>query len=125
MVLCQRYSPHSNCRIQPPVRRDTSLIHQQAGWNHQIQALTSWDHKSAAEEVAIAAGQMLITSSREPYPIIMANEFGGVIFHEACGHLLETTQIERKTSPLREKGEQIAHESSAWDEGLSPTAFDN
>jgi len=50
----------------------------------------------------------------------MANEFGGVIFHEACGHLLETTQIERKTSPLREKGEQIAHESlTAWDEGLS------
>jgi len=54
----------------------------------------------------------------------MANEFGGVIFHEACGHLLETTQIERKTSPLREKGEKIAHESlTAWDEGLSPTAF--
>jgi len=41
------------------------------------------------------------------YPIIMANEFGGVIFHEACGHLLETTQIERKTSPLREKGEKL------------------
>ena len=34
------------------------------------------------------------------YPIIMANHFGGVIFHEACGHLLETTQIERNTSPL-------------------------
>jgi TldD protein len=59
------------------------------------------------------------------YPIIMANEFGGVIFHEACGHLLETTQIERKTSPFAEKkGEKIAHESlTAWDEGLSQDAF--
>jgi len=56
----------------------------------------------------------------------MANEFGGVIFHEACGHLLETTQIERKTSPLREKGEQIAHESlTAWDEGLFQLLSDN
>ena len=29
-----------------------------------------------------------------------ANKFGGVIFHEACGHLLETTQIERGTTPF-------------------------
>jgi len=58
--------------------------------------------------------------------LIMANEFGGVIFHEACGHLLETTQIERKTSPLREKRRKIAHESlTAWDEGLSNCLRDN
>ena len=38
----------------------------------------------------VQAGQM---------PIVLANKFGGVIFHEACGHLLETTQIERGTTP--------------------------
>ena len=39
----------------------------------------------------VEAGQM---------PIVLANKFGGVIFHEACGHLLETTQIERGTTPF-------------------------
>ena len=39
----------------------------------------------------VEAGQM---------PVVLANKFGGVIFHEACGHLLETTQIERGTSPF-------------------------
>jgi TldD protein len=55
----------------------------------------------------------------------MANQFGGVIFHEACGHLLETTQIEKKTTPFADKkGEKIAHESlTAWDEGRSESAF--
>jgi len=55
----------------------------------------------------------------------MANQFGGVIFHEACGHLLETTQIERKSTPfIDKKGEKIAHENlTAWDEGLSDKAF--
>jgi TldD protein len=59
------------------------------------------------------------------YPVIMANAFGGVIFHEACGHLLETTQVERKTTPFWDKkGEKIAHENlTAWDEGLSDNAF--
>ncbi|MEN9219572.1 MAG: TldD/PmbA family protein, partial [Thermostichales cyanobacterium GMQP_bins_62] len=72
-------------------------------------------------------GQMLYADFVESgtYPVIMANEFGGVIFHEACGHLLETTQIERKTTPfLDKKGEKIAHENlTAWDEGHSPRAF--
>ena len=39
----------------------------------------------------VDAGQM---------PVVLANKFGGVIFHEACGHLLETTQIERGTTPV-------------------------
>lgn len=89
--------------------------------------LRTWVHEADAEEVAESAGNMLYADYVESgtYPIIMANEFGGVIFHEACGHLLETTQIERKTTPFAEKkGEKIAHESlTAWDEGLSENAF--
>jgi TldD protein len=104
-----------------------SSISKRAGSTSDPDFLRSWDYESAAEEVALAAGQMLHADYVESgtYPIIMANEFGGVIFHEACGHLLETTQIERKTSPFSEKkGEKIAHESlTAWDEGLSPNAF--
>lgn len=89
--------------------------------------LRQWNYEDQAEELAESAGKMLYADYVESgsYPVIMANEFGGVIFHEACGHLLETTQIERKTTPFMDKkGEKIAHESlTAWDEGLSPHAF--
>lgn len=52
-------------------------------------------------------------------PVVIDNAFGGVIFHEACGHLLETTSVEKKASVLWDKkGELIAHEAlSAVDDG--------
>ncbi|WP_373480538.1 TldD/PmbA family protein [Geminocystis sp.] len=89
--------------------------------------LRKWNYDTVAEEVAESAGKMLYADYVESgqYPVIMANQFGGVIFHEACGHLLETTQIERKSTPFMDKkGEKIAHENlTAWDEGLSENAF--
>lgn len=89
--------------------------------------LRHWNYDTIAEEVAESAGKMLYADYVESgqYPVIMANQFGGVIFHEACGHLLETTQIERKSTPfIDKKGEKIAHENlTAWDEGLSTNAF--
>ncbi|MDR2579441.1 MAG: TldD/PmbA family protein [Fibromonadaceae bacterium] len=43
-------------------------------------------------------------------PVVMGNAFGGVIFHEACGHPLETEAVRRQASPFCGKlGEQIAH----------------
>ncbi len=55
-------------------------------------------------------------------PVIIDNGFGGVIFHEACGHLLETTSVEKKASVFHDKmGEMIAHEAvSAVDDGTIP-----
>lgn len=52
-------------------------------------------------------------------PVVIDNGFGGVIFHEACGHLLETTSVEKKSSVFWDKkGEMIAHENlSAVDDG--------
>jgi TldD protein len=52
-------------------------------------------------------------------PVVIDNGFGGVIFHEACGHLLETTAVEKKSSVFWDKkGEMIAHEAlSATDDG--------
>ena len=47
----------------------------------------------------IAGGQM---------PVVMGNGFGGVIFHEACGHPLETESVRRGASPFCGKiGEAI------------------
>jgi TldD protein len=52
-------------------------------------------------------------------PVIIGNGFGGVIFHEACGHLLETTSVEKKASVFWDKmGEEIASPCvSAVDDG--------
>lgn len=102
-------------------------IGERAGNTSDPNFLRTWDYTSTAESVAESAGRMLYADYVESgtYPIIMANKFGGVIFHEACGHLLETTQIEKRTTPFMDKkGEKIAHENlTAWDEGLSSDAF--
>jgi TldD protein len=42
-------------------------------------------------------------------PVIINNEFGGVIFHEACGHSLEATSVAKNASVFCGKlGQQIA-----------------
>ena len=106
---------------------DRASISKRVGSTNNPHFLRAWQYGEDAAEVAESAGKMLHADYVESgtYPLVMANEFGGVIFHEACGHLLETTQIERKTSPFADqKGEKIAHENlTAWDEGLSPNAF--
>jgi TldD protein len=104
-----------------------SSIGDRAGNTSDPNFLRTWDYNQAAEKLSESAGKMLYADYLESgtYPVVMANHFGGVIFHEACGHLLETTQIERKTTPFADKkGEKIAHESlTAWDEGRTDNAF--
>ena len=89
--------------------------------------LRQWDADGSAQEVCSSAGTMLYADYVEAgqMPAVLANRFGGVIFHEACGHLLETTQVERGTTPFADKvGDLIAHEAvTAIDEGLSDGAF--
>lgn len=65
---------------------------------------------------------MLTTAKYAPageMPVIIDNGFGGVIFHEACGHGLETTSVAKGASVFCGKlGEKIAHDSvTAIDDG--------
>ena len=87
----------------------------------------TWDHIQATNEVVESSMNMLYADYVQAgqKPVVLANKFGGVIFHEACGHLLETTQIERGTTPFADKlNKKIAHESvTAIDEGLSNNSF--
>ncbi|WP_350342627.1 TldD/PmbA family protein [Proteinivorax tanatarense] len=58
-------------------------------------------------------------------PVIIDNAFGGVIFHEACGHGLEATSVAKKTSVFSDKlGEQVASELvTAIDDGTMPNEW--
>ena len=122
-----RLTQSVSCNLLCADGEHRSSIGQRLGDTSNPAFLRTWDYDSTVAEVVESAGKMLYADYVESgtYPIIMANHFGGVIFHEACGHLLETTQIERGTTPfIDKKGEKIAHENlTAWDEGLSDDAF--
>lgn len=52
-------------------------------------------------------------------PVVMGGGFGGVIFHEACGHSLEATSVAKGNSVFCGKmGQRIANEKvTAYDDG--------
>ena len=58
-------------------------------------------------------------------PVVIDNEFGGVIFHEACGHALEATGVARNQSIFAgRKGQRIAAPCvSAVDDGTIENAW--
>lgn len=55
-------------------------------------------------------------------PVVLGNGFGGVIFHEAVGHLLETTSVAKKASVLSDMlGEEVASPVVTYiDDGTTP-----
>ena len=92
--------------------------------------LEYWEEKtpeSIGEEAARSAIVML--SARDcpsgKMPVVIDNEFGGVIFHEACGHSLEATGVARNQSVFAGKlGEKIAASCvTAVDDGTIPGAW--
>ena len=89
--------------------------------------IRTWDTDSSIRDLCESGAKMLYADYVEANqkPVVLANKFGGVIFHEACGHLLETTQLERGTSPFSNKlNQQIANNCvTAIDEGTTKQAF--
>ena len=66
------------------------------------------------EELAESAAESALRMADAGYinggkmPVILGNGFGGVIFHEACGHPLETEAIRKEASPFCNKiGERV------------------
>lgn len=90
-------------------------------------ALAGFEHIRSLDpaELGREAAESAVTAVNAPYvpagtmPVVVGNAFGGVIFHEACGHALETTSIAKDASVFKNKlGEQIASECvTAVDDG--------
>lgn len=87
----------------------------------------NFDMNFVASDTARTAVNML---SAKPcpsgkMPVIIDNGFGGVIFHEACGHSLEATSVAKGASVFCDKiGEKIASDKvTAIDDGTIKNAW--
>lgn len=82
-------------------------------------------------DVGLRAAQQAVTMIDAGYipagkmPVAIENGFGGVIFHEACGHSLEATSVAIGQSQFCGKlGQQIANAKvTAIDDGTIPNAW--
>jgi TldD protein len=79
------------------------------------------------QEIGRKAAEQALTNLRAKkvpagtMPVVIGNSFGGVIFHEALGHLLETTSVAKKASVLTDKlGEEVASKTVTYiDDGTT------
>ena len=83
------------------------------------------------KDVGIHAAKQAVTMAGAGYcpagvmPVAIDNGFGGVIFHEACGHSLEASSVAYGRSQFVGKmGQKIANEKvTAIDDGTIPNAW--
>jgi TldD protein len=88
------------------------------------------DEATARAVATAAAGKALTMLDSRPapvgaMPVVMANGFGGTLFHEACGHGLEADAIAKGASIYAGKmGEVVAAPIvSAFDDGSLPNGW--
>ena len=95
------------------MRSDGGMI----GWELSEKLDAEQTGAEASRQAMVNLGAKACPSGR--MPVVIGNGFGGVIFHEACGHLLETTSVAKRASVFHDKlGEMIANPAvSASDDG--------
>jgi len=92
-----------------------------------LEIFDTYDPKEVGKKAAQEAMTNL-NAKKAPagtFPVVIGNGFGGVIFHEALGHLLETTSVAEKVSVLSDKlGEKVASEVVTYvDDGTIKNAW--
>ena len=97
------------------------------GLSKGLELLEEIDFEKLCEKNAKTAVELL-TADNGPsgeMPVVLGNYFGGVLFHEACGHPLEGSAISRNTSTFSGKKGQVIASSvvNAIDDGTIPNAW--
>lgn len=96
----------------------------QGGWEFFTEKLNIEElAKNNAQKLIMMLGAKECPSGK--FPVIIGNGWGGVIFHEACGHQLEATSVAKGLSVFSgKKGEKIANEIvSAYDDATIPNEW--
>ena len=96
-----------------------------------LQGFEIFDQRLDPEAAARKAAKRAVTMLHAPacpagvMPVVIDNGFGGVIFHEACGHSLEATSVATGASEFSGRlGQQIAAECvTALDDGTIPNEW--
>ena len=96
-----------------------------------MQGFELFDRTVDPEVCAHKAARIAVTMLRAPLcpsgvmPVVIDNGFGGVIFHEACGHSLEATSVAPGNSEFSGKlGQKIASDKvTAIDDGTLPNEW--
>ena len=134
----------SRTRVMVQVIATDGKTFQQAssapGISGGLELLENTNFKELSRQAAKDALELLsaLDGPSGEMPVVIGNHFGGVLFHEACGHPLEGNSISHKTSPFANKlNEKIASDvvtaiddgtiNNGWgtisvdDEGVLPT----
>ncbi len=103
---------------------DTQTAHDGPGLSMGLELLDLYPPASVGRHAAEVA-LINLHARKAPagsMPVVIGNAFGGVIFHEALGHLLETTSVARNASALAGKlGEVVASDVVTYvDDGTTP-----
>lgn len=120
---------HTRCALMAVAQENGQM--QQAfegpGRSMGFELFEELDFEALASEVATSAITLLSAEDMTPQvmPVVLHNGFGGVIFHEACGHPLEATSVAKGLSPFVGKiGEKIGSDIvTAYDDGFVEGAW--
>lgn len=79
------------------------------GGNFTLDKLSDFDFENMAKTAAEESVKMLYAKPCQGgiYDVVINDEFGGVIFHEACGHSLEATAVAKGMSVFCNKLNEV------------------
>jgi TldD protein len=112
--------------ISVTAQRNGSLQRSSGGFGGQVglELFNLEDPLALADEIARSAVKMLdaVPAPAGEMTVVLPNGWGGVLFHEACGHAMEADFVSKGTSAYAGLvGEQIASNLiSAYDDGTIP-----
>ena len=119
LTLCGGDAFHLVPRIIRAVRGSNDKIKRQLGIGLQVSSITMTVFYIMLMYI------WKLTFPELKMPVIIDNGFGGVIFHEACGHALEASSVSKNQSVFCNKlGQKVASDKvTAIDDGTIPNAW--